>query len=244
VIVLAIDTSTPATVAGLSLNDGSVLEARDDPRQGERPGHATRLLPLACELLSQAGLRWSEIERIAVGIGPGTFTGLRIGVSSARGLAQSLDLPLVGVSSLRVLARPALARAEDTELDDELDGAIALIDARRGEAFAAVYRRSGEELLAPTVMAPDDLAQLPDRVGIDVATQRLLAVGDGAVRYRDRLRAAGVQIPPEDSPLHRVSATALCALAQSATPGDPWSVAPDYLRRPDAELALEEARSP
>ncbi len=107
-IVLGFDTATPATVVGLRLADGATLQGRDDPAAGERPGHTTRLLPLASELLAQAGLRWAELERIAVGVGPGTFTGLRIGVATARGLAQSLGAEVVGVSTLRVLAEAAL----------------------------------------------------------------------------------------------------------------------------------------
>ncbi len=107
-IVLGFDTATSATVVGLRLADGTTLQARDDPAAGERPGHTTRLLPLASELLAQAGLGWEELERIAVGVGPGTFTGLRIGVATARGLAQALGVEVVGVSTLRVLAETAL----------------------------------------------------------------------------------------------------------------------------------------
>jgi tRNA threonylcarbamoyladenosine biosynthesis protein TsaB len=108
VIVLGLDTSTRATVVGLLLDGDSMLEARDDPEGEERPGHATRLLPLADTLLAQAGLVWGDVERIAVGVGPGTFTGLRIGVATARGLAQSLGVDLLGVSSLRALAHAAV----------------------------------------------------------------------------------------------------------------------------------------
>lgn len=235
-IVLGFDTATSATAVGLRLGDGSTLEARDDPAPGARPGHATRLLPLADQLLSQAGIDWTDLERVAVGIGPGTFTGLRVGVATARGLAQSVGVPLVGVSSLRALAHRAGA-----EVGDEVDGVIGVIDARRGEAFVAVYARSGAELLAPTVMAPEQLAELPASVGIEAPTERWLAVGDGALRFADRLRAGGVGLPSEDSPLHRISGESICALAESIAPGDPWTVAPDYLRRPDAEIALEGA---
>ncbi len=106
-IVLGFDTSTPSSAIGLRLHDGATLRARDDPEHGQRPGHATRLLPLAADLLAQAGLRFADVDRIAVGVGPGTFTGLRIGVASARGLAQSLNTELIAVSSLQALAQAA-----------------------------------------------------------------------------------------------------------------------------------------
>ena len=109
-IVLGFDTATPATAVGLRLADGTTLRAYDEPQAGERPGHTTRALPLASELLVRAGIRWGALERIAVGMGPGTFT-LRVGIATARGLAQSLGIEVVGVSSLQVLAQAALPRA-------------------------------------------------------------------------------------------------------------------------------------
>jgi len=113
VIVLGFDTATQATAVGLRLADGTTLHARDDPAAGAHPGHATRLLTIAGGLLAQAELSWGELERIAVGVGPGRFTGLRVGIATARGLAQSLDAPLVGVSSLRALAFAAAPAERD-----------------------------------------------------------------------------------------------------------------------------------
>src|ERR1700682_1044009 len=159
-IVLGFDTATRSTAVGLRLADGSTLQARDDPGPGGHPGHATRLLALTGQLLERAGVGWSALDRIAVGLGPGTFTGLRVGVATARGLAQSLSAELVGVSSLRALAHSAAARgARTVDLEGEpvapgaasprrgvgADSAgepcavLAVIDARRGEVFAAAY---------------------------------------------------------------------------------------------------------
>jgi len=242
-IVLGFDTATAATAVGLRLGDAGTLQARDDPPPGARPGHATHLLPLAGELLEQAGIGWERLERIAVGVGPGTFTGLRIGVATARGLAQSLGIALVGVSSLRALAYAAFAQA-----GEEVDGVIAVIDARRGEAFAAVYGKGamddlGAELLAPAVLAPEELAGLPARVRADELAGRWLAVGDGAVRFADQLHTPAILLAPEDSPLHRVSGEAVCALSEALQPGDAQAVTPRYLRRPDAEIALLQAHA-
>jgi tRNA threonylcarbamoyladenosine biosynthesis protein TsaB len=107
--ILAFDTATPATVVALCGPGGEAEEARDDPPPGRRPGHATRLMPLAVGLLEQAGIGWDDLERIAVGIGPGTFTGLRIGIATARALARARGIPLTGVSTLHSVALNALA---------------------------------------------------------------------------------------------------------------------------------------
>ncbi|HWY18971.1 MAG TPA: tRNA (adenosine(37)-N6)-threonylcarbamoyltransferase complex dimerization subunit type 1 TsaB [Solirubrobacteraceae bacterium] len=250
-IVLGIDTSTPASAIALRLPDGATVQARDDPARGERPGHATRLLPLAAGLLAQAGLRFADVDRIAVGVGPGTFTGLRIGVATARGLAQALDAQLVSVSSTLALARAA-ANDETTEGH----GVLAVIDARRGEAFAAAYA-PGEgpvadrespvprELAPPRALAPAQFGEMLDEVtanGDDV--MGWVAVGNGAALYRDALHTLGARVPADDSPLHRISGEAICALAASAAPRAIDTVLPDYRRRPDAELALEHAAAP
>ncbi|HWX45308.1 MAG TPA: tRNA (adenosine(37)-N6)-threonylcarbamoyltransferase complex dimerization subunit type 1 TsaB [Solirubrobacteraceae bacterium] len=242
-IVLGFDTATPATVVGLRLADGSALQARDDPAEGKRPGHTTQLLPLAGELLAQAGLRWNAVEQIAVGVGPGTFTGLRVGIATARGLAQSLGIGVVGVSTLRVLAESAL-RAPEAEWSraqasnrapESLCGVLAAIDARRGEAFVALYA-DGRELAAPRPLRPEQFGSLP---GLSEDELDWLAVGDGAVRFRSYVEAVGVAVADDSSPLHRVDAGVLCELALGAPAGNPEAVLPDYRRRPDAEIALE-----
>jgi tRNA threonylcarbamoyladenosine biosynthesis protein TsaB len=243
--VLGFDTATPATVVGLRLADGTTLQARDDPPAGQRPGHAMRLLPLASELLAQAGLRWGQLERIAVGVGPGTFTGLRIGVATARGLAQSLGVEVVGVSTLRVLAEDAL-RVPDVEwlqagasggAQVSERGVLAAVDARRGEVFAALYA-GGREVAAPCALRPEELGGLP--VGCAEGL-RWLAVGSGAVRFREYVEALGVAVADDSSPLHRVDAGVLCELALEAPAGAPEAVLPDYRRLPDAEIALEKS---
>jgi tRNA threonylcarbamoyladenosine biosynthesis protein TsaB len=220
-------------VVGLLLDDDSLLQARDDPEGEERPGHATRLLPLADALLAEAGLVWGEVERIAVGVGPGTFTGLRIGVATARGLAQSLGAELVGVSSLRALARAATR--------DGVETVLAVIDARRGEVFAAVYQ-DDIELIAPAPLAPAGLAELRERADMLAGAPTWTAVGDGAVRYRAELELAGAAVPDDDSSLHRVDGRAICELGLRGDPSDA-QVVPDYRRRPDAEIALQGASS-
>jgi tRNA threonylcarbamoyladenosine biosynthesis protein TsaB len=99
-MILALDTATPATVVGVAAPDGTLLAAhRHDPGAGEKPGHTTQLLPLAHAALTEAGASWSDLTRIGAGVGPGTFTGIRIGVATARALAQGLDVETVALST-------------------------------------------------------------------------------------------------------------------------------------------------
>jgi tRNA threonylcarbamoyladenosine biosynthesis protein TsaB len=229
--VLGFDTATRATAVALRLGDERTLEARDDPGAAEHPGHATRLLDLAAGLLDRAGIGWRDLELLAVGLGPGTFTGLRIGVASARGLGQALGIPINGVSSLAALAQPALAQVELTDLH----GVLTVLDARRGEVFAAAHTTTGE-ILAARALAPEDVpALLDDPAG----HHRWMAVGDGALRFSQILLTGGFRIPPTDSPLHLISANAICALGDHASVTDGQTLLPEYCRRPDAEIALE-----
>lgn len=228
-VTLGLDTATPATALALVLADGTTLEERDDPTPGEHPGHSTRLLPLAAGLLDRAGLDWGELELIASGIGPGTFTGLRIGLASARGLAHSLQIPTSGVSSLAVLAWPATQTGQKRVL--------ATLDARRGEVFVAAYDQTGE-LARPSALSPE---QLVDLVRGSAVGDGWLAVGDGALRYREALLDAGVEIPPADSPLHLLKAGSVCELAMRQDASTTRDLLPEYCRRPDAEIALEGA---
>ncbi len=246
-IVLGFDTSTAATAVALRLADGHTTVALDDPPAGAHPGHATRLLEMVHDLLVQAGVAWSEIDRIAVGIGPGTFTGLRVGVATARGLAQSLQAELVGVSSLQALATSAFA-AQPNEIESvEPAAVLAVIDAKRGEAFAAAYERgdrmAASELVPAQAVAPSALADvLADAErSLGAVEREWLAVGDGAVRFRDELTRASVRVPPDDSTLHRVGGAAICELGMRLESTEIQAIEPDYRRRPDAELALEAA---
>jgi tRNA threonylcarbamoyladenosine biosynthesis protein TsaB len=252
VIVLGLDTATPATVVGLRLADGRTLQGRDDPDARQRPGHATRLLPLANDLLVEADIDWPEVERIAIGIGPGTFTGLRIGIATARGLAQSLGVELVGVSSLRALANGALANGAldhgegdhgegDHGEGDHAQRVLAAIDARRGEVFVAAYD-AGQELIAPQAVSPDGMAELLKSAAIDTQTERWLALGDGAIAYREAFERAGMHVGEDRCEHHRIQAHAICELGEQAS-ADGEPVLPEYCRRPDAEIALEGAHA-
>ena len=206
-MILGLDTATASTAVGLWAPGGPEIERRDDPPLGARPAHAGRLLLLVEEVLAAAAADWDAVERIAVGVGPGSFTGLRLGIATARGLAQARDLPLVGVSSLAALA---------------VGADLAVIDARRGEVFAAATGRFG-----PVALAPEELAARIE--------PGWLAVGDGAVRFREPLERAGAVIPADDASQHRVSALQICRLGAEEQPADRDALLPDYRREPDAK---------
>lgn len=238
-IVLGLDTATRSTVAALLRTEAPPLEleARDDPPRGARPGHATRLLGLVTEVLHHAEVGWEAVDRIAVGVGPGTFTGLRIGIATARALARACDVELVGVSTLRSVATHAtsLPDPDGTEL------VLAVLDARRGEVFAAAWRRrdpanAGVAMVPPRACTPQTLASLVGQLGLPT-----LAIGDGAVEFREILERAGALIPADESELHRVSAITHCQLALSMRGSSPDQVHPEYLRLPDAEISRRAA---
>jgi tRNA threonylcarbamoyladenosine biosynthesis protein TsaB len=235
--ILAFDTATPATaVAVAECVDGSgrsepqlAVALRDDPVPGARPNHTSRLLELVEQVLADASFGWEELDRIAVAVGPGTFTGLRIGISTAQALARARGLPLVGVSTLDALALPALAQHAGSNV-------LAVLDARRGEAFAAGYPAHalpGDDApaLKPSVLDPQALETAAAALG-----EGSLAVGGGAIKFAANLQRAGLLIPPEDSELHRITALAHCRLATATRPGEPQAVQPNYLRLPDAEI--------
>jgi tRNA threonylcarbamoyladenosine biosynthesis protein TsaB len=180
-LTLAFDTATDAATVAL-VRDGTLL--------GERRSRAARVLVEVEELVADAGVARAEIRRIVVGIGPGSYTGLRMGLVTARALALALDVPVAGVSTLDALAAGS-------------PGSVPVLDARRGEVFSV---RDG----SPAVLAPDGLAVAPGRT----------YVGDGAVRYRAAIEEAGGLVPPDDDVAHVPWARHHAALASGFGPAE------------------------
>jgi tRNA threonylcarbamoyladenosine biosynthesis protein TsaB len=181
VLTLAFDTATGVATSAL-VDDGEVL--------GERASRAQTLLEDVDALLRQGGAHPRDIGALAVGIGPGSFTGVRIGLAAARGLALALDVQGAGVSTLDALAAGAA-------------GALPVVDARRQEVFSFVGG-------VPAAIAPAELAVEPGTV----------CVGDGAVRYRDVLEQKGAVVPPDGDERHLPRARFHAALAGELGPVD------------------------
>ena len=194
-VILAFDTATRVATSAL-VRDGEAL--------GERASRAISVLEDADRLLHDAGLKPPELDALVVGTGPGSFTGLRMGLAAARGLAFALDIPVAGVSTLEALAAGS-------------PGSVAVIDAGRREVFVLL---GGE----PRALRAADLELEPGTS----------CVGDGAVRYRAELEAAGATVPPDESEVHLPRARFHALLAQDF--GSAELVEPVYVRAPDATV--------
>jgi tRNA threonylcarbamoyladenosine biosynthesis protein TsaB len=225
--VLGLDTSTAATAACLLRADGESFEVIPGASDlFARPAHGRELMPVLARVLDRGGLSFADLDAVAVGRGPGAFTGLRIGIATARAIAAARSLPVHAVSSLA-----ALAAGGEGEEASATGGApvLAAIDARRGELFAALFNPGGRELWAPWVTAPERVAARVREGGVSP-----MAVGDGAVRFRAELESAGARVPADDDERHAVRGLHVCRLAARVAPSAPEAVVPDYLRQPDA----------
>jgi tRNA threonylcarbamoyladenosine biosynthesis protein TsaB len=219
VSLLGFDTSTAASSACVLRSDGEIFEvAPPGERLTRPPAHASELMPAVEAVMARAALDWPQLEAIAVGVGPGAFTGLRIGVTTARALAHAAGLPLRPVSSLAALA--AGIEAEER---------LAVIDAKRGELFG-LLEAPGLWAWEPAALSPEALAE---RVRASGATP--LAAGDGSVRFRQALEAAGITVAPDEAGAHVVRGLHVCRLAQGVADEPPEAVLPHYLRAPDAK---------
>ena len=213
--ILALDAAAGACSAAL-WRDGRVAARRYELRAR---GHAELLVPMAQAVMREAGLDYAALDAFAVTRGPGTFTGLRIGLAAARGFALAAGLPLIGLTTLEVLAAgvpEALAR-----------GAIlAVLEARRGEVYVQAFGAGLEPLCDPAALAPDAALAL-------VAERRPVLVGDAAPRLARLFGARAVVAPGDGQPDAAVAAR----LAASRPPPPPGTaVAPLYLRAPDARM--------
>ena len=217
--ILGIDTATlRASVAIVS--DGQTIS----DRESEVRTHSEQIIALVDEVLGEAGWAIGDVDGVAVGAGPGSFTGLRIGMATAKGLCYAAGKPLWAVSSLAALALGAARRRSPGEL------LVPVLDARRKEVFVGYYRMSGDRLVsvAPeAVMGPAAVAAAVAAIG-----DGAVLFGDGVALYRDRLAGAGELL---DAPLRPAGAD-VARLAATADPADLAAVAPVYIRKSEAEI--------
>lgn len=227
------------TIAGLdtATDDASVAVTRDGEVVAERlvakppgtfPRHSEALLVELEAVVAEAG-GWEAIDFLAAGIGPGSFTGLRVGLATARAIAQSLGKGIVPVGTLDALA---LGIAESPSAPDR--SVLPALDARRRQVFAALFDPDGTARWEPFVVSPQALAER-----VAALPESLLAAGSGALRFRRELEAAGADVPPDSDSAHRVWARHLCRLAEDGAPSPPEAIQPIYLRPPDAQVWLE-----
>lgn len=208
--VLALDTAGPVVGVALSV-DGRTRSRVERVTRGAE----ARLVPWALELCGEAGIRLADLDGVAVAAGPGAFTGLRVGLATASGLAMAIGCPLWQGSSL-----------ESRALGARGDRVLAMLDARKQRVYAALY---GAGALA---RGPADV---PPEEALAWADAPFVATGEGAVVYEEQVRAAGGVLAPDTTDpcvdaLARLGAEALAR----GEGGDPLHVRPVYLRAPDA----------
>ena len=223
-IILGIDTATPQVGCAIGGHEGVL--ASFQTAKGKR--HAETLVPAIDFVCRQANVELDEIGAIAVDIGPGLFTGLRVGVATAKAMASALRVPVVGVTSLDLLAFPL--RWTNRRI-------VSVVDARRGEVFYASYRQvpgGVQRLTEPMVGTPEQLCNEIQATGDDC-----LAVGDGARRYADELIDL-IKVEIADAGLAYPSPSSLVQLAHARALREefvnPWDLQPVYLRKADAEI--------
>jgi tRNA threonylcarbamoyladenosine biosynthesis protein TsaB len=223
-LILGIDTATPQVGCAIGGHEGVL--ASFHAARGRR--HAETLVPAIQFICQQTHIELSEIGVIAVDVGPGMFTGLRVGVATAKAMASALRIPMIGVPSLDLLAFPA--RWTDRRI-------VSVVDARRGEVFYCFYRQvpGGIQRLSELqVGSPHQLCS-----EIQATGEECLAIGDGAIRYRDELEElkrveigeTGTAYP---SPASLVQLAHARAMREEFV--NSWDLEPLYLRKADAEI--------
>ena len=230
--IIGFDTATEETVVGATIDGESSFEFRSGPADGDRPAHSSELLPAIERAVESVG-GWTEVDRVATGVGPGTYTGLRVAVATARGIALARTAEVVGVPTLEAMARSIYRAAE--EGDPVI--AVPALDARRGELFFAAYDRSGREVHPASVGPPAILVEAISRLGVPS-----LVAGPGALRFRSELVAQGLEPAGVDDPENHLLGSAICELGDQEDRNWQGSLEPIYLRAPDAERWTRERR--
>ena len=218
--VLALDTSTSCLSVALMRDKATVTEIN----LAVKVGHAGMILPVIDEVLSKSSMNKDDITLIATGTGPGSFTGLRIGIATAKGLAKAIGCPLAGIPTLDIIARGALPSSMQI---------MPIIDAKKGEVFCALYNKDGSRLTDFMNLRPEGIAAL--------VREDTLFVGNGCDIYRDILiKDLGPLYHEGPALLWYPRASVLAGIALSI-PIENLSqdVQPLYIRASDATLLLE-----
>ncbi|MDA7948008.1 MAG: tRNA (adenosine(37)-N6)-threonylcarbamoyltransferase complex dimerization subunit type 1 TsaB [Hyphomicrobiaceae bacterium] len=218
--VLALDTTLGACSAAVARGEPDAPDTTGAFELRERE-HAEAIIPMIEHVLTDAGIGYEDLDAIAVTTGPGSFTGVRVGIATARGLALALDLPLIGATSLEVMARKALEK-----INDAPDVLGVVVDARRGQVYMAVFDGSGSTRSVPEALTPERaVTRLPEG-------GHTVLVGGGAelVRQASADPKALQVVLPDLQP----DAQMLARMAMTRTP-EREPLRPLYLRPPDAK---------
>jgi tRNA threonylcarbamoyladenosine biosynthesis protein TsaB len=231
--VLAFDTCLGAVSAAVSRSEGSLLREACELRAA---GHAERLLPMIAEVMQAAGLAFAELDRIAVTLGPGGFTGVRVGIAAARGLALATGKPVVAATSLAVMAHRAEELLAEAGEPPKARRLMVAVDARRGALYAQSFAAGAMGTTEAQLLMAEEAAR-------SLGPEGAILVGSGAAAVAAAAHELGVAVEtrfPELQP----RASNLAAMAARLPPVNP--VRPLYLRAPDArpQAAAALARAP
>jgi tRNA threonylcarbamoyl adenosine modification protein YeaZ len=221
--VLALDTALPAV--SLCILDSGAQEALVAESVAMERGHAEALMPLIERVMAQVDGGFASLDRIAVTVGPGSFTGIRIGVAAARGIALARGIVAVGVSTLAAFAAPLL-------FEDSGSLVAAAIDARHGQVFFTAYEPGGQVLASPRILPVSEACRL-------LGGGRVRAVGSGAPLLMKEAVFAGIEMTVVNAAL----APDIVSVARLGLVADPSGAParPIYLRAPDVKPALNQA---
>ena len=224
--ILAIETSGKQASVALFTGETCLGQARSDGSQT----HSVTLLPLVHNLLETSSMTMGEIDAIAVARGPGSFTGLRIGLAAAKGLALALDKPVIGVSSLEAIAQQAKEYAPGHTI-------CAVMDARRLQVYNALFTVQGGRLIRQT---EDRAISIEDLFAEKQGDKPYVLVGDGAMLCYEQQKARGVEeiILPQELCIQSAFGVGIEAIGKQGEHAH--SVNPEYLRKPQAEREREE----
>ncbi len=228
-LILAIDTALDACAAGVLDTDASKMLAQES--QPMKRGHAEALMPLIARVMKESGVAFASLDRIAVTAGPGSFTGLRVGLSAARGIGLAANKPVVGLTTLTAYAAPVVGQNAEQPV-------ISAIDARHDHVYFQVVSGNGSSLIRPRV-APVEEALAASRFGAPHL------VGNAAKILADRWPAHA--LPPFKVDAQIAPEIAWVAWLGAAVSPDIAPASPFYLRAPDAKLSkdpLQKAAQP
>lgn len=222
--ILAFDTAAGACSAALW--NGTAVAARRF--QAMQRGHAEALLPMIDAVLAESGVRYNELGAVAVTVGPGSFTGMRVGLAAARGISLARGLPLVGVTTLEAVAF-AMTQADDVPVEAQL---LAAIDTRRADVYVQLFDWNADPLTEPTARMPEDIAEMLTAdtvlVGGDAAGRVLPALG----KVRGARLIAGAELPDASN----VARLAARRIARDGVPEPSRRPGPYYIHAPQARV--------